>query len=249
MPLIPGQIINSRYRIVKQLAQGGFGAVYRAWDTALNHACALKENLAKDVNAQKQFEREATILAPLRHPNLPAVTDYFDVPGQGQYLVMDFVEGEDLQDKLDRAGQSLPEAQVVGWIAQVCDALTYLHSQNPPIIHRDIKPANIKITPQGQAVLVDFGIAKLYVPSQKTTLGARAVTPGYSPPEQYGQGNTDARTDVYALAATLYTMLAGQEPQESVQRLADDAMLVVRTINPQVAPHVVHDAPPHAADD
>ena len=117
----------------------------------------------------------------------------------GQCLVMDFVEGEDLQEKLDHQKGPLPVKQVLAWVEQVCDALDYLHNQSPPVIHRDIKPANIKITTQGQAMLVDFGIAKVYDSELKTTVGARAVTPGYSPPEQYGRGNTDARADIYAL--------------------------------------------------
>ena len=121
----------------------------------------------------RQFIREAQLLANLSHPNLPRVIDYFVLAGQGQYLVMDYVEGEDLQDMLDRTAQPLPAAQALDWIGQVCDALTYLHRHDPPIIHRDIKPANIRITPHGRAMLVDFGIAKLYDPQARTTVGAR----------------------------------------------------------------------------
>ncbi len=230
MPLAQGQVLNNRYRVVKLLGQGGFGAVYRAWDMNLSRPCAVKENLDASAEAQAQFSREALILANLNHPNLARVIDYFFVPGQGQYFVMDFVEGEDLQEMLDGAvsGQrsafsGLPEEQVLPWISQICDALDYLHSQNPPIIHRDIKPANIKITPQGKAMLVDFGIAKIFDPNLKTTVGARAVTPGFAPPEQYGQGKTDNRTDIYALGATLYTLLTGQVPPESVEIMSGNA--------------------------
>lgn len=191
-----GHILANRYRIVKLLGQGGFGAVYRAWDISLSHPCAIKENLETSSVAQRQFAREAQILANLSHPNLPHVTDHFVILGQVQYLVMDFIEGENLQEILDRLGGPLPEDQAIFWIKQVCDALTYLHSQNPPVIHRDLKPANIKIDPTGKAVLVDFGIAKIFDPSQGTTVGARGVTPGFSPPEQYGQGGTDPRSDV-----------------------------------------------------
>jgi serine/threonine protein kinase len=240
MPLITGQILNSRYRIVKLLGQGGFGAVYRAWDINLSKPCALKENLDTSPEAQRQFAREASILANLRQPNLPVVGDHFSLPGQGQYLVMDYVEGEDLQLMLDRTGGPLDEAQVLRWITQVSDALTYLHNHQPPVIHRDIKPANIKITPQGQAILVDFGVAKVYDPKLKTTLGARAVTPGYSPPEQYGQGTTDARSDIYALGATLYSLLTGQAPADSVDILTRraPAPAPVSTLNPQVSSQV-----------
>jgi serine/threonine-protein kinase len=195
---------------------------------------AIKENLDTSPEAQRQFQHEAQILANLSHPNLPRVTDYSSVPGLGQYLIMDFVEGEDLQDMLDRVG-ALPVAQARAWLDQICEALIYLHEQEPPIIHRDIKPANIKITPKGKAMLVDFGIAKVFDPRFKTTVGARAVTPGYSPPEQYGQGKTDVRSDVYSLGATLYALVTGQMPPESVERVASSAVLVPPS---QVTPNV-----------
>ncbi len=240
MPLNSGQILNNRYRIVKLLGEGGFGAVYRAWDMNLNGPCAVKENNETSPDAARQFAREASLLFNLHHPNLPRVTDHFTVPGQGQYLVMDFVEGEDMQAMLTRAGGALPEEQVLAWVAQICDALAYMHAQNPPIIHRDIKPGNIKITPDGRAVLVDFGIAKAYDPNLATTQGARAVTPGFSPPEQYGEGKTDARSDVYALGATLYTLLTGQIPASSVDIIAGTSPLPkpVTVVNPQVTAKV-----------
>lgn len=233
MPLNTGAVIINRYRIAKLLGQGGFGAVYKAWDLNLNRPCALKENLDASPEAGRQFVREAQVLANLVHASLPRVIDYFSVPGQGQYLVMDLVDGEDLESMVTRQGV-ITTSQSLGWIAQIADALTYLHSQNPPVIHRDIKPANIRITPGGRAMLVDFGLVKVYDPHVQTTQGARAVTPGYSPPEQYGQGPTDARTDVYALAATLYTLLTGQQPQESVQRVGGDHVMAADSINRQV---------------
>lgn len=237
MPLNTGTLINNRYRIAKLIGQGGFGAVYRAWDTNLNRPCALKENLDTSQEAQRQFEREARILAGLIHPHLPRVTDHFIVPGQGQYLVMDFVEGEDLASLLAR-GERVTEEQALTWISQVAEALVYLHSQPQPVIHRDIKPANIRITPEGKAMLVDFGLVKVYDVHLKTTVGARAVTPGYSPPEQYGRGATDHRTDIYALAATLYTLLTDQEPTESIQRVVGDPFVRVDTLNPRVSSHL-----------
>jgi eukaryotic-like serine/threonine-protein kinase len=197
--------------------------------------CAIKENFETTPEAQRQFLREARLLHVLRHPNLPQVKDYFVVAGQGQYLVMDYVEGQDLEELRCAAGGKLPESQVIPWIEQVCDALSYLHGQKPPVIHRDIKPANIKITPDGRAMLVDFGIAKTLDPLLKTTLGARAVTPGYSPLEQYGQGTTDMRTDIYALGATLYTLLSGQEPPESPKRAVRDPLLPPRQLNPGIS--------------
>jgi eukaryotic-like serine/threonine-protein kinase len=236
MPLNTGQVLNNRYRIVKLLGQGGFGAVYRAWDNNLKGPCALKENLDTSTNAQDQFAREASLLYNLRHANLPRVTDHFVVAGQGQYLVMDYVEGDDLQSMLDRTPGGLPEDKVLVWMGQICDALGYMHSQNPPVIHRDIKPANIKITPQEQAILVDFGIAKTYDPNLKTIAGARAVTPGFSPPEQYGAGKTDARSDVYALGATMYALLNGQPPPQSVDLLRQAESLPV--LPNRLSPHI-----------
>ena len=204
MTLSTGQVLQNRYRIQRLLGAGGFGAVYAAWDTHMDRPRALKENLETSAEAQRQFKREAQMLGDLSHPNLPKVIDHFTIPGQGQYLVMEYVDGTDLQTWLDASPAGLPDAKVLPWISQVCQALAYLHRQTPAVIHRDIKPANIKITPQGKAMLVDFGSAKLYHPQAKTTVGARAVTPGYSPIEQYGKGTTDARSDVYSLAATLY---------------------------------------------
>ena len=237
MPLQTGQVFNNRYRIVKLLGQGGFGAVYRAWDSNLNKPCALKENLDVSPEAQRQFTREATVLANLSHPNLPRVTDHFILPGQGQYLVMDFVEGDDLASILRERGPVPPE-QAVAWMLQVADALSYLHTRQPPVVHRDIKPANIRITPDGRVMLVDFGLVKIYNPQLRTTMGARAVTPGYAPPEQYGHGSTDARSDLYALGATLYNILTGQDPLESVQRMSGAQMRPVNQINPRINPSV-----------
>ncbi len=237
MPLQTGQVLNNRYRVVKLLGQGGFGAVYRAWDSNLNRPCAIKENLDTSPEAQRQFTREATVLANLSHPNLPRVTDHFILPEQGQYLLMDFVEGDDLASILRQRGP-VPVAQAVTWISQVADALIYLHSRQPVVIHRDIKPANIRVTPEGRAMLVDFGLVKMYNPQLKTTLGARAVTPGYAPPEQYGQGSTDARSDIYALGATLYNILTGQEPMESVQRMSGAQMRPASQIIPSVPLHI-----------
>jgi len=235
MGLETGEVINNRYRIVKILGQGGFGAVYRAWDTSFNMACALKENLETTPQAQRQFEREACMLRTMKHANLPLVADYFIIPGKGQYLVMDFIDGQDVERLIEEKGGALPSDQVLNWIGQICDALDYMHLQDPPVIHRDIKPANIRITPQGQAILVDFGIAKSYDPSLKTSTSARALTPGYAPIEQYGQGKTDARTDIYALGATLYTMLTGERPVESVQRTFEDTLIPVNQLNPSLS--------------
>jgi serine/threonine protein kinase len=234
MSLKPGKILKNRYKIVKQLGQGGFGAVYRAEDSSLKTDCAIKENLDYWDEAQRQFEFEALMLANLRHPNLPRVTDYFVIPAHGQYLVMDYVEGYDLQQVIDRSGQPPLDKRILDWIDQICDALAYLHAQSPPIIHRDIKPANIRVTPSGKAMLVDFGVAKLYSPGNKTSMGARAVTAGYSPVEQYGEGITDARSDIYSLGATLYTLFTTKRPPESIDRVTGKLLPPPSQYNPRI---------------
>ena len=235
MRLDTGKILNNRYRIVSLLGQGGFGAVYRAWDLNLKRPCAVKENLETNPQGQKQFENEATILANLYHLNLPRVIDHFVLPDQGQYLVMDFVEGQDLEEMVNKDGPQ-PVKKAIDWISQISDALDYLHSQKPPVIHRDIKPANIRIDSKGKAYLVDFGLVKLFNIQSLTSPGARGVTPGFSPPEQYGHGGTNALSDIYGLAATLYTLITGVVPPESVHRYTESRLQPAHTLNPTVPP-------------
>ncbi len=242
MLLAKGNILGNRYRIDALLGSGGMGAVYRAWDLRLDRYVAIKENALASPESARQFEREAKMMARLRHPNLPTVSDHFVARSGAQYLVMDYIEGEDLGQMLQRAGP-LDESRAIAWIQQVCDALIYLHSQRPPIIHRDIKPANIKIAPDASGTsnvyLVDFGIAKVGDAQSKTAVGALGVTAGFSPPEQYGEGGTDARSDVYALGATLYALLTGQTPPDSV-RLAIKAAVLPRprTVRSDISPAV-----------
>jgi serine/threonine protein kinase/Tol biopolymer transport system component len=200
------------------------GAVYRALDERLGNPVAVKENLNLADEFARQFKREAVTLASLRHPALPRVADYFAFPKQGQYLVMDYIEGEDLRQRIERA-ECLPDRDVVLIGEAVCDALTYLHTRVPPVIHRDIKPGNIKISPTQQVFLVDFGLVKQDFGDQATTTGARAMTPGYSPPEQYGTARTDSRTDIYSLAATLYAALTGSIPEDSITRATRNVSL------------------------
>ncbi|MFM8320303.1 MAG: protein kinase domain-containing protein, partial [Chloroflexota bacterium] len=239
-PLPEGAVLEQRYRVIRLLGQGGFATVYQAWDEHLQRACAIKENQLTTPEAQRQFEREARLLADLRHPNLPRVTDHFLVPGRGQYLVMDYVAGENLHHLLERHGRPFDQATALGWVLPVLDALSYLHSQQPPIIHRDVKPQNIILAPNGHPFLVDFGIAKAYTPQAATTIGARAVSPGYSPPEQYGQSNTDPRSDLYSLGATLYTLLTARIPPDSVDVMSGSQPppAAVQALNPSVSPHV-----------
>lgn len=225
MTLEKNVLLHNRYRIIEILGQGGMGSVYRAVDENLGVEIALKENLFTTDEYARQFRLEAVILANLRHPNLPRVSDHIVLGDQGQYLVMDFIEGEDLRNRMERLGM-LTEDDAVHIGAAICDALTYLHSRKPPILHRDIKPGNVKITSDGHIFLVDFGLAKIYQSaSQATTTGARAMTPGYSPPEQYGTARTDPRTDVYSLGATLYAALSSVIPEDGLARAMDNAQL------------------------
>jgi Tol biopolymer transport system component/serine/threonine protein kinase len=230
-----GSILNDRYRIEGQLGQGGMGAVYLAYDITLQIQVAVKENLNVDPIAERQFRREASLLATLRHQNLPRVTDHFILDGR-QYLVMDYIEGEDLEARCERQPPTVGE--VLSWANLICNALIYLHSRQPPVIHRDIKPANIKLQPDGNLMLVDFGIAKVFDTTQTAT-GARGLTPGFSPPEQYGSSHTDHRSDQYSLAATLYTMLTAHRPADSIERMFNNKPLTpLRQLNPAVPPHV-----------
>ena len=207
-------VLGGRYRIVGLLGEGGMGAVYRAWDTRLNVAIALKEMVPQPgldqsmlSELRKQFQQEATVLARLDHPNLVRVMDFFEEGGNA-YLVMNFVEGESLSDKIKREG-ALQESQVLTWTEHLLSALSYCHAKG--IIHRDIKPQNVIIRPGGQAVLVDFGLVKLWDPSDpRTRTAMRGMgTPEYAPPEQYDMqmGHTDPRSDIYSLGATLYLSL------------------------------------------
>ncbi len=217
MTIERGSRLINRYLIEEILGQGGMGSIYRAVDENLGVQVAVKENLFTSEEYARQFRREAVILANLRHPNLPRVTDHFVIDGQGQYLVMDYIEGEDLRERIDRQGL-LSDADTVILGTAVCDALSYLHSRQPQVVHRDIKPGNIKITPAGNVILVDFGLAKVTQGSQVTSTGARAMTPGYSPPEQYGTARTDHRSDIFSLGASLYMALTGALPEDALAR-------------------------------
>ncbi len=225
MALPEDTILENRYRIDRLLGQGGMGAIYRGFDIRLKRQVAIKENFFQTPQAIQQFEREALMLANLTHPNLPRVGDHFSYEGQ-QYLVMDFIGGQDLWETIKLQDHPLNESQALDYIIQVCGAVQYLHTRKPPIIHRDIKPQNIKITPEGQAVLVDFGIAKMAEGGQRTSTGARGVTPGFSPLEQYAGSGTSPVSDVYSLGATLYALLTGQKPPDSASRMINQVEFV-----------------------
>ncbi len=235
MPLQPGDLLRDRYRIEGQLGKGGMGAVFLAHDITLDIKVAVKENLNLNPESERQFRREANLLASLRHPHLPRVTDHFILEDR-QYLVMDYIEGIDLHTRVAKQPPTVEE--VTGWADGIADALHYLHTRQPPVIHRDIKPANLKLQADGNVILVDFGIAKIFDQTQTTT-GARGLTPGFSPPEQYGGQITDARSDQYALAATLYSLLTNKRPADSIQRmLGKETLIPIRQLHPGVPEHI-----------
>lgn len=232
---------NGRYHIMRRIGQGGMGAVYEAYDTRLKIRVALKEALFTDTALLRAFEREAQRLARLRHSALPNLIDHF-MEGQGQYLVMEYIEGQDLNEALKRRGQPFPVAQVMAWADQLLDALTYLHSRQPPVIHRDIKPANVKVTPEGQIILLDFGLAKGGLSQLAPSESLHGATFNYAPLEQLRGQSTDSRSDLYALGATLYHLLTGQAPENAFQRYAErpnsDPLRPANQLNAQIPAHV-----------
>ncbi|GAB4542043.1 MAG: hypothetical protein Kow0063_33550 [Anaerolineae bacterium] len=251
--LEPGTLLHQRYRILGLIGSGGMGAVYLADDSRLEgRRCAVKETrLLPDLSQEAtqalrdQFHREASILARLDHPNLPKVSDYFSA-GDRDYLVMDYVPGPDLHQMVvdaRREGRFLDEGTVMAWGRQLCDALAYLHHQDPPVLHRDVKPANIKLTPEGRIKLVDFGLVKPLDPNDPKTLtslhGVGSLP--YTPLEQYVDelGHTDPRSDLYSLGATLYHLLTAQEPPSAQARFLDPNLLIPpRRINPAISSEV-----------
>lgn len=247
MLLSPSQVLVERYRVIGLLGQGGMAAVYCAHDRTLDRLVAIKQLRPDPFASQKavdqarqQFMREAQILATLDHPTLPRVTDYFESDGI-EYLVMDYVEGQTLSDVVSKQGGGLGETQVLAWADQLLSALQYIHMHG--IIHRDIKPSNIRLTPDGRIFLVDFGLVKLFDPTnpKTATMMHGLGTPEYAPPEQYDAhlGHTDPRSDVYALGATMYHLLTGQAPATATQRVSDPkSFRPLRALGAQVSADV-----------
>ncbi|HVS81881.1 MAG TPA: serine/threonine-protein kinase, partial [Pyrinomonadaceae bacterium] len=218
--LSPETILQGRYRIIRQLGQGGMGAVYEAVDQRLDTTVALKETLFTDEKLRKQFEREARLLARMHHQALPRVSDHFN-EGTGQFLVMQYIAGDDLSEMLAQRNGPFPQEEVLVWADQLCDALDYLHTQDPEIIHRDIKPQNLKSTARGQVVLLDFGLAKGSAGQMSVVTTSASIfgyTPNYAPLEQVQGLGTDARSDIYALAATLFHLLTNVKPPDALSR-------------------------------
>lgn len=225
-----GSVIDGKYEILTEIGHGGMSVVYLAMDTHLNKQWAVKEIKKKgsgknDEIVVNSLLAEANMLKRLDHPSLPRIVDIID-NGITIYVVMDYIEGESLDKILAEYGAQ-PEELVIGWAKQLCDALSYLHSQKPPIIYRDMKPANVMLKPEGNIKIIDFGIAREYKEqslADTTVLG----TKGYAPPEQYS-GQTDARSDIYALGMTMHHLLTGIDPRTG------EAYAPVRMWNPEVS--------------
>jgi serine/threonine protein kinase len=196
--LEPGTLLAGRYRVERFLSGGGMGLVYIATDQRLTERrCAVKEIFDRFTNPEERtraieyFHREADTLAQLNHPAIPAIFDRFG-EGNCHYLVMDFIEGTNLENELADQGGALPESRIIKIARELSDVLSYLHSFQPPIIYRDMKPGNVILAPSGRVVLIDFGIARIFTPQGKATL---IGTPGFAPPEQYA-GSVDQRSDI-----------------------------------------------------
>ncbi len=220
--LLPSNhLLKQRYRVMSQLGKGGFGAVYQAEDNQFgNRLLAVKEMSQSGLSPQEiieatdAFKREAHLLASLKHPNLPSIYDYFN-EAKRWYLVMDFIEGETLEEHLNKEKEGrLPWEEALQIGIQLCTVLGYLHRRQPPIIFRDLKPANVMLTPEGHLYLIDFGIARHFKPGQMRDTMAFG-SPGYAAPEQYGKTQTTSRADIYSLGATLYHLLTGDNPSDA----------------------------------
>lgn len=225
-----GSVIDGKYEILKEIGRGGMSVVYLAMDKRLNKQWAVKEirkkgNGKNDEIVVNSLLAEANMMKKLDHPALPRIVDIID-NGITIYVVMDYIEGESL-DKILKEYGAQPEEMVIGWAMQLCDALSYLHSQNPPIIYRDMKPANVMLKPEGNIKIIDFGIAREYKEqnlADTTVLG----TKGYAPPEQYS-GQTDPRSDIFALGMTMHHLLTGIDPRNG------EAYASVRQWNPELS--------------
>jgi len=239
--LANGTVLQERYEILKLRALGGMGAIYEARDLRFSHTlrrCAIKEiiNAAPDPRTRhlnlQNFEREANILASLNHPSIPHIFDYFG-EGNRAYLVLEYVEGEDLEALLEHTNGFLPQERILHWVLQVCDVLEYLHTRKEgPIVFRDIKPSNIMVRPDERVVLVDFGIAKVFMDQKRGTM---VGTEGYSPPEQY-RGLAAPQGDIYALGATMHHLLTKQDPRLEPPFSFHERP--PRSINPAVSPEI-----------
>ena len=215
-----GKVLQNRYRVEKQIGAGGMGAVYIATDERFGSVVAIKETFFTDEKFSKAFEREARLLNSLKHPALPRVSDHF-IDGHGQFLVMEYIEGDDLSEQLENEGKIFSITEVLNWADQLLDALEFLHTQEMPVIHRDIKPQNLKLTSRGQIILLDFGLAKGNPTNPESATAAKSVfgySRNYASIEQIQGSGTDPRSDLYSLSATLYHLLTGVPPVDALTR-------------------------------
>ena len=219
MGLSAGMVLQGRYRVLSRLGEGGMGSVYQVEDLAkpgvvwalkvlLDDAAASPEDAAW---ARRRFTEEVALMRRLAHPRIPKFQASFTEGGR-HCFVMEFIPGGNLEDRLAQAHAPLPEHDVLRWAIEICDVLAYLHRQQPPVIVRDLKPGNIMVTPRGEARLIDFGIARTYKPG-KLSNTENLGTMTYASPEHLGQVQTDARSDIYSLGATLYHLLTNVEPE------------------------------------
>lgn len=227
-----GSLVDGKYRVLRKCGQGGMSVVYMALNERANKTWAIKE-IRKDGTQNYEVVKQGLIvetdmLKRLNHPHLPSIIDVID--GDGSFLiVMDFIEGKTLSDVLKEYGAQ-PQESVIDWAKQLCDVLGYLHSRTPAIIYRDMKPSNVMLKPDGNIVLFDFGTAREYK-SQNLEDTVCLGTRGYAAPEQYGgHGQTDARTDIYCLGATMYHLLTGHNPSEPPYE-----MYPIRHWNPELS--------------
>lgn len=249
-PLAQNSLIQNRYLIVHLIGKGGMGEVYLAVDQRLGSAVALKRTFfAGDENLRAAFEREAKILARVRHPVLPKVSDHFG-EGEEQYLVMEHISGDDLSKRLEIAQKPFPISWVMFWADQLLDALSYLHAHEPPIIHRDIKPQNLKLTDENHIILLDFGLSKNtgnVAPSDSSGSTAGSIvgyTPHYAPMEQIRGIGTSPRSDLYSLSATLYQLMTNEVPADALSRAdcllngMEDPLRPPHEINNEITPAI-----------
>lgn len=231
--LAPNTILQNRYQITKLIGQGGMGAIYLAADLRFSNRVAVIKEMLDHFNDPEQrqiatsnFEREAEMLASLTHPGIPQVYDRFN-EGNRHYLVMEYIDGEDLEHRLLKQDKPFEEPQILDWTMQICEILNYLHGLNPPVIYRDMKPANLIVNRSNQIYIVDFGIARHFNPVKKGTM---IGTQGYAPPEQY-RGQVEPRSDIYALGATIHHLLSARDPQSE----APFTFPPIRQLNPKIS--------------
>lgn len=237
-----GKVLQERYRVERQIGQGGMGAVFIATDERFGSTVAIKETFFTDDKFRKAFEREARLLNSLRHSALPRVSDHF-IDGNGQFIVMEFIDGDDLSEQLESEGKVFAVEDVLGWADQLLDALEYLHTQEMPVIHRDIKPQNLKLNSRGQIILLDFGLAKGNTTNAESATAAKSVfgySRNYASLEQIQGTGTDPRSDLYSLAATLYHLLTGVPPADALTRAMNvlsnkpDPLIEAHQIRPEL---------------